>query len=137
MAAELILDTGPLVALLDADQRDHARCVAFFEGWRGPVVTTEAVVTEATHLLATDTRGPAACVDFFVKGGATIVNGGIARMQRVLELVRRYGDVPMDYADATLVALAEELRAADVFTLDRRGFLAYRWAARRAFRVHP
>ena len=137
MAGELLLDTGPLVALLDADQRDHARCVAFFDGWRGPVVTTEAVVTEATHLLASDTRGAATCVEFFVHGGAIVVHGGVSRLERVLELVRRYADIPMDYADATLVALAEELRAADVFTLDRRGFLAYRWGRRGTFRVHP
>ena len=137
MAAELLLDTGPLVALLDADQRDHARCVEFFDGWRGPIVTTEAVITEATHLLASDTRGVATCLEFFVTGGATVINGGLGRLERVLALVRRYADLPMDYADGTLVALAEELRAADVFTLDRRGFLTYRWGHRRTFRVHP
>lgn len=43
----------------------------------------------------------------------------------------------MDYADATLVALAEEFRTEHVFTLDRRGFLAYRWGGRRAFRLYP
>jgi predicted nucleic acid-binding protein len=43
----------------------------------------------------------------------------------------------MDYADASLVALAEELGAPDVFTLDRKGFCAYRWRRRRAFRIHP
>jgi predicted nucleic acid-binding protein len=51
--------------------------------------------------------------------------------------MRKYRDTPTDYVDATLVALAEELGVADVFTLDRRGFSAYRWKGRRSFRIHP
>jgi predicted nucleic acid-binding protein len=137
VAAELLLDTGALVALLDADQESHQRCVDFFRGWRRPVVTTEAVVTEATHLLSVDSRGRARCVEFMVSGGAVVIHGGMARLQRVLALIRKYADVPMDYADATLVALAEELATAEVFTLDRRGFTTYRWRGRRPFHVHP
>ena len=137
MGAELLLDTGPLVALLDADQREHAKCAAFFARWTGSVVTSEAVVTEATHLLSRVSGGRARCLEFVLRGGATVVQGGRRRLERALELVRRYADTPMDYADATLVALAEELTTGDVFTLDRRGFLTYRWAGRRPFRLRP
>jgi predicted nucleic acid-binding protein len=49
--------------------------------------------------------------------------------------MRKYRDVPMDHADATLVVLADELATPQVFTLDLRGFRAYRWKTRRAFRV--
>jgi len=137
VAAELLLDTGPLVALLDADQREHGECAAVFDRWRGSVVTTEAVVTEATHLLSRVSEGRARCLEFVLRGGATVVQGGRRRLERALELVRRYGDMPMDYADATLVALAEELTTGEVFTLDRRGFLTYRWDGRRPFRLRP
>ena len=137
MAATLILDTGPLVAILDRDEREHRRCVDFYGRWSGEVVTTEAVVTEATHLLSGHSRGIATCIEFVRRGGALVVAGGLDRLERTLELVTKYGDVPMDYADATLVALAEELETPDVFTLDLRGFRAYRWNGRRTFRVHP
>ncbi|MCC6766205.1 MAG: PIN domain-containing protein [Deltaproteobacteria bacterium] len=137
MGVELLLDTGPLVALLDADQPQHTACAELFRGWRGPMLTTDAVLTEATHLLSADSRGPARCVEFVVKGGASVVHGGARRFERVLMLLRKYADGPMDYADATLVALAEELRTEHIFTLGRRGFDTFRWAGRRPFRIHP
>lgn len=49
----------------------------------------------------------------------------------------KYKDVPMDYADASLVALAEELGTGEVFSLDVKGFRAYRWHKRRLFTIHP
>ena len=137
MAAELLLDTGPLVALLDASERRHQDCKNFFAGWKGSVVTTEAVVTEAVYLLASVDVDGTKAIEFCLRGGATVKAWTDARARRASELMLKYEKVPMDYADATLVALAEELGTADVFTLDRRGFAAYRWQRRRAFRMHP
>ena len=73
MAAELLLDTGALVSLLDRSQLHHVKCRRFVDDWDGVVVSTEAVLTEATHLLAGVHGGAAACVDFFVNGGAVLV----------------------------------------------------------------
>lgn len=52
-------------------------------------------------------------------------------------LMEKYRNVPMDYADATLVALGEELGTDRVFTLDHRGFSAYRLNQRKPFRLLP
>jgi uncharacterized protein len=60
-----------------------------------------------------------------------------ARAARAGGLMHKYRDVPMDYAGATLVALAEELDAPNVFTLDLRGFRTYRWKTRRGFKIYP
>ena len=73
MSAELLLDTGALVSLLDRSQTHHLNCRRAFAEWTGPVVSTEAVLTEATHLLAGVRGGRAACVDFFLSGGALLV----------------------------------------------------------------
>lgn len=70
MAGELLLDTGALVTLLDRSQRLHARFVEFFDSWPGPLISSEAVLTEATHLLGRVPGGPEACLEFFVAGGA-------------------------------------------------------------------
>ncbi len=137
MGAELLLDTGPLVALLDSSERRHGDCAAIFSAWHGGVTTTEAVVTEAAYLLSSTGADGAVAIEFCTRGGAVIKSWNDARAQRSVELMRKYHDVPMDYADASLVALAEELGTADVFTLDFRGFRAYRWQGRRAFRIHP
>lgn len=137
MGAELLLDTGALVTLLDRSQRHHREYAAFFESWNRPVVSTEAVLTEATHLLASVPRGREACLDFFVAGGALLVPSTTASLRRCRELMKRYSDLPMDYADATLVVLGEELATQRVFTTDRRDFSVYRLRNRARFEILP
>ena len=68
LSGELLLDTGALVSLLDRSQTHHEKCRRVFCDWTGPVLSTEAVLTEATHLLAGVQGGRAACVDFFLSG---------------------------------------------------------------------
>ena len=94
-------------------------------------------VTEATHLLSRAPRGIETCLDFFLQGGAVLVPSSRAALDRCRQLVTKYADLPMDYADATLVALAEELETALVFTTDRTDFEIYRWRGRNAFKVVP
>jgi hypothetical protein len=137
MADELLLDTGALVSLLDRSQTHHQKCSRAFADWTGPVVSTEAVLTEATHLLAGVRGGRAACVDFFLSGGAILVPSTATSLQRVRRLLDKYDDLPMDYADATLVALAEELDCTSVFTTDRTDFSVYRLKGRKPFRLVP
>src|SRR5262245_1694536 len=116
MAGELLLDTGALISLLDRSQKGHKDFVEFFEGFTGRVVSTEAVLTEATHLLSRVRRGPQAYCAFFLEGGAMLVPSTPASLRRCRELMDTYGDQPMDFADATLVVLAEELETQTVFT---------------------
>jgi hypothetical protein len=137
MAAELLLDTGALVSLLDRSQKHHVKCRRAFAGWAGPVLSTEAVLTEATHLLAGVRGGRAACIDFFLSGGALLVPSTVTSLQRVRKLLDKYADLPMNFADATLVALAEELDCTDVFTTDRTDFSVYRVKGRKSFRIVP
>jgi predicted nucleic acid-binding protein len=133
----VLLDTGPVVALLHAGDLEHRRCQAFLEGFKGEFVTTEAVLTESMALLSRVRRGPEVALDFFLKGGAALVPQSPQSLGRARELIEKYEDVPMDFADATLVVLAEELETGEIFTLDRRGFRIYRWGRHRAFRIYP
>lgn len=137
MGGELLLDTGALVSLLDRSQTHHLTCRRTFADWSGPVVSTEAVLTEATHLLAGVRGGPGACVEFFLSGGAVLVPSSTASLQRVRRLLEKYADLPMDFADATLVALAEEIDCTSVFTTDRTDFSVYRIKGRKPFRILP
>lgn len=137
MAGELLLDTGALISLLDRSQAQHRGFRRFFEAWTGTVVTTEAVLTESSHLLARVRRGRSACVDFVLAGGALLIPTDGNSLRRIRELMNKYEDLPMGYADATLVALAEELRTDRIMTTDRRDFDVYRIGGRRRFRVLP
>lgn len=137
MAGELLLDTGALVSVLDRSQRHHHACRQVFTDWTGPVVSTEAVLTEATYLLGSVQGGRGTCVDFFLGGGAVLVPSTAKSLERVRKLLDKYADLPMDFADATLVALAEVLDCTSVFTTDRTDFSVYRLKGRKPFRILP
>ena len=135
--ADLLLDTGPLVALIDRSERNHERCAAFFREFRGRLITTESVLTEAVYLLGPLFSRQKPALDFVLGGGAELVPMMPALLKRCAHLMSKYADVPMEYADATLVAVGETLGIRDVLTLDRRGFSVYRYASRGAFRIFP
>lgn len=137
MANELLLDTGAFVALVDRSERLHADCVAVLEQWTGPVVTTEAVLTETLYLVGPQWRAQKVCLEFLLRGAFQLVPSSQASLRRIAVLMERYRNVPMDFADATLVTLGEELDTDLVFTLDRRGFSTYRLNQRTAFQIHP
>ena len=133
----LLLDTGPLVAILHRDDRQHQRCVDVFKAFRGVLLSTEAVLTEAIYLLTGVPGGQQACLEFFIRGAAVLVPATRKSLQRCQLLMARYENVPMDFADATLVALGEEAGIQEVFTLDRRGFETYRMGKLQTFRLRP
>ena len=137
MARELLLDTGAFVALADRSERRHADCVAVLDGWSGSIVTTEAVLTETLYLVGPRWQAQKVCLEFVLRGAFVLVPPSQASLKRVSVLMEKYRNVPMDYADATLVALGEELGADQVFTLDRHGFSAYRLLQRKAFQLVP
>jgi uncharacterized protein len=97
----------------------------------------EAILTEATHLLGRAAGGRELCLEFFLAGGATLVPASLSTLRRCRELMAKYADLPMDYADATLVILAEDLAKDLVFTTDRRDFGIYRSGGDRPFRIVP
>ena len=135
--ASILLDTGALVALLDRSEKSHGRCAGFFSSFRGNVYTTEPVLTEALYLLGPSARAQRACIEFILQGGATLVPQSAASLARAAELMTKYEDTPMDFADATLVVLAEETGIQEVFTLDARGFQTYRIHGKKLFTILP
>jgi uncharacterized protein len=137
VAAELLLDTGAFVALVDRDEKLHDNCVTALEKWTGPVLTTEAVLTETLYLVGPSWSAQKVCLEFVLRGAFQLVPSSTKSLQRVGVLMEKYRDVPMDFADATLVVLAEEIETEWVFTLDRRGFSAYRMRRNRPFRIIP
>ena len=132
-----LLDTGVLVAFLDKSERNHESCVAFLKDFRGSILTTEPVLTEALYLLSPSIRAQRTCIEFILKGGASLVPQSAESLARAAALMGKYEDIPMDFADATLVALAEEMNIPDILTLDRRGFNAYRIRGKTPFKILP
>ena len=122
-----LVDTGPLVAYLDSSEAEHDQVGEIIDGFTGLLATTAAVVTEAMHFVRRARHGAVAVSEFVSRSGMQV--HGICEpvdIQAASELMQRYADTPMDFADATLVLLAERLAVPDILTLDRRGFNTYR-----------
>ena len=133
-----LTDAGPIVALLDRGEADHARCVSALPGLSSPMLTTWPAFTEAMYLLgdAGGSRGQETLWRLVERNDLTVANLDEALRQRAHTLMGKYADLPMDLADATLVALAESLNVTRIFTLES-DFRVYRFRGRRSFEVVP
>lgn len=130
--SKVLIDSGPLIALFDRSDKYHLASVEFIKQNKSQLITTIASITETLHLLDFS-RG--AQIDFltWVGGGAvTIENITSNDFARIKELTTKYSDLPMDFADACLVLLAEKLDISAVATIDR-DFDIYRLKSKKTF----
>lgn len=134
---KILLDTGAFVALLDKSEEKHSRCAEFFSSFKGEIYTTEPVLTETLYLLGPSLEAEKACVNFILQGGALLVPQSRESLSCAIALMGKYKDIPMDFADATLVSLAEDTGIQEVFTLDIKGFQAYRIHGKKSFKIWP
>jgi predicted nucleic acid-binding protein len=123
---DILLDTGPIVATLDPRDQWHQSCADIIAKYADRCVTSEAVLTEACYLAGRAGRSGAVAIDFLVDLDVPILSIETGGLRTCARLMDRYVSVPMDFADATIVAMAEALRIGRVITTDRRGFAAYR-----------
>jgi uncharacterized protein len=123
----ILCDTGPLVAIINANDPEHLRCRTMASRLKGPLATTEACLTEALYMLgrATGWRGQEAL--WRLVGAATlqILTPPADGPMRAQSYMNRFRDLPCDYADATLLVVSEDSKIRQVFTLDGH-FHAYR-----------
>ena len=122
----ILVDAGPLVALIDADDQYHAKCVATLQTLREPLVTVWPPLTEAMYLLADVPRAQDALWEMMERGGVQILPLSASDVPRMRELMEKYADRPMDLADAALVRVAEREGIRKIFTTDRKDFSVYR-----------
>jgi predicted nucleic acid-binding protein len=131
-----LIDTGPLVAYVDRNDPMHDTVSASLEPFTGQLATTSAVITESMYFLSDVEGGPVTLAELLVASGARVIESTQPeQVMAAAQLMEKYADTPMDFADATLVLAADHLDVADVLTLDRRGFSTYRTSKRKAFRL--
>ena len=131
-----LLDTGPLVAALNRRDPQHPRCAAPLAAFSGSLLTTGAIVTEAMYFLGGLPDGAATLTGFLDEAQVDIRDCfAPAQLRAAAGLMKKYADLPMDFADATLVLLADELGTGNILTLDERGFRTYRFRGSRRFNL--
>jgi hypothetical protein len=122
----VLVDAGPLVALVDRGDAHHARCVQALKEIRDPLLTVWPAVTEAMILVRDSWPAQAALLEMLESGAVGLLPLDEDDVPRITALMAKYRDLPMDLADAALVRLAERERIRHVFTLDQRDFRVYR-----------
>jgi len=132
-----LIDTGPLVAFFDKDDRYHSLCVEVLKGIREPLITTWPVLTECFYLLNFSWEVQDNLWVFIRRGGIEIYPLEKELLLHCRELMKQYRDLPMDLADATLVALADTILILKIFTLDHKDFSIYRFKQKKRFTLIP
>jgi len=130
----VLVDTSFIVALLDRDERAHSRCKSALRGLSAPLISCEAVIAEACYLLRNIPGAQDAVLANVSNGSFQIAFDLSLQSIRVRALLRQYGRVPMDLADACLVCMAEEFETGRILTLDN-DFNIYRWAGNKRFEM--
>ena len=137
MAANALIDSGAIVAMLDKTDPWHRLCQEAFRQLHLPLLTSEAVLTEVFHFVG-QAQPKMENAWKFVRSGA-LVMGRIDHQElpQVHSLMSRYWDRPMDFADATLVHLAKRESISAILTIDHADFTTYRIDGKRQFKVLP
>lgn len=132
-----VVDAGPLYAAADADDHDHADCVAVLAREDLRLIVPALVIAEATYFVGQ--RLGAQAESAFLRGIAELdIEAPSAEdLPRMAELVQQYADFPLGGTDSSLIALAERLGAHTIVTLDRRHFAAVVPRHRDAFALLP
>ena len=135
--ASALLDTGAVVALINRNDRHHAAALDWFRDFRGQLLTTEAVITETAYVLAASPAHQRAALVWFERARAAVLLRvePVADYAALARIIAQYSSLPCDYADASLIALAERTGVAAIATVDQRDFSVYRLRGRKRFRI--
>ena len=132
-----IIDTGPWVALIDRSELRHPECVQWLKNFSGNLYSTEAVLTEVLYILNFSITAQTAALDFVLKSVVEIVPSNIESLKKTKGLMNKYADLPVDFADATIVSLAMETGIRDIVTFDKKDFSIYKLPKKKSFKIAP
>lgn len=118
MLNEVLIDSGPLIALFDKDDKYHDKILDFIKNGKFKFVTTLAVVTEVLHMLDFNINVQIAFLEWIQNKGIRIFDIYQADILTIIGLTKKYSDRPMDFADATLVVAAEKTNIKEIISID-------------------
>ena len=133
----VLVDTGPLVAIVSSVDQHHASCVETLRHLPGPLFSCWPVITEAAWLLRAYPRAVRQLLQSTDSGFLELLSLAGKEAKGIAEVMKTYEDIQPQLADAALVYLADREGIDTIFTLDRRDFSVYRSARKRPFRIVP
>ena len=118
MHGQILIDSGPLIALFHAGDNHHQHVRNFLNKNQYSFVSTLAVFAEVSHFLSVNFRAQQDFYNWVMHKGVILADINQHDMPRLIELTTKYSDLPMDFADATLVIAAEKSGLREILSLD-------------------
>lgn len=113
-----LIDAGPIISLFNKNDKYHVKIKELLKNYRGTLLSTWPVVTEVSHMLDFNVQTQIDFLTWVNLGGITIQNIENEDISRIIELSKKYSDLPMDLADASLVVLSEKKNIKEIITID-------------------
>jgi len=113
-----LIDAGPLIALFDKNDDYHVSMKKFLRNYEGGLVTSWAVITEVLHMLDFNVNVQIDFLKWIELGALEIPFLGKNHISRIIELSEKYSDIPMDFADASLIVISEIEKIDEIITID-------------------
>ncbi len=127
----ILVDAGPFIALFDQDDKYHNSVIQFLKQFSGNLITTWPVITEVAHLLSFNVNVQIDFLEWLKREAVTLVNLENEHLDRIIQLSRKYSDVPMDLADSSLIVIAELTGIKDIISIDADYYI-YRTKSKKA-----
>jgi uncharacterized protein len=118
MPNSVLIDAGPLIALFDKDDKYHRDIKEFVRDGAFKFVTTSAVMTEVAHMLDFNVKVQVDFFEWVMNEGVILYTVRQRDISRIVEIIAKYSDLPMDFADATLIIAAEETEIKKIISID-------------------
>ena len=113
-----IIDSGPLIALFDKNDSYHDRVLSFLKSYDGKLITTWAVITEVTHMLSFNLNIQIDFLKWVHLGGLEVVDITEKDLEKIINFMEKYTNVPMDLADGSLLVASQNLNIKDIVSID-------------------
>jgi hypothetical protein len=113
-----LIDAGPLIALFDKDDRYHLAIKGFLKTFEGRLYTTWPVLTEVLHMLDFNVNVQIDFLKWISKGALDVKQITLENISRIINLSEKYSDVPMDFADASLIIISELENIREIISID-------------------
>jgi uncharacterized protein len=113
-----LIDAGPIIALFDNDDKYHDNVLTFIKDFKGKLFTSWPVITEVSYFLNFNVNVQIDFYKWIQKNAVQIINLTNENIQRIIELTKKYSDLPMDLADGSLLLISEMLGIKHIITID-------------------
>ena len=113
-----LIDSGPLIALFDKSDKYHTKVLEFLKDYEGELITSWGVITEVTHMLDFNLNAQIDFLKWVELGAVKIYDIKQNELKSMIEMIRKYTNVPMDFADSSLMYIAHKENIKNIVSID-------------------